>query len=87
VNIRLHIEQLVLDGLPLSRHQGALVHAAVEQELGRLLSAGGLSAQIASGGAMPALQGATIRGANGASPLRLGAQIAGAVRSAIGDRK
>jgi hypothetical protein len=87
VNIRLHIERLVLEGLPLSQHQSALVHAAVEQELGRLLRAGDLRSQIASGGAVPALQGGTIHGVNSASPMRLGAQIAGAVHSSIGDGK
>jgi len=87
VSIQLHIERLVLEGLPMSQHQSALVHAAVEQELGRLLRAKELSSQIPSGGAVPALQGGTIHGVNSAIPMRLGAQIAGAVHSAIGDRK
>jgi hypothetical protein len=87
VNIQLHIERLVLEGLPVTRHQGTLMQAAVEQELARLLGAGQLNSQIASGGAMPALQGGMIQTANVASPVRLGAQIAGAVYSGIGDGK
>ena len=87
MNIQLHIERLVLEGLPMSQHQSALVHAAVEQELRRLLRAGELNSQIPSGGAVPAIQGGTILGVKSASPMRLGAQIAGAVHSAIGDRK
>jgi hypothetical protein len=87
VNIQLHIERLILEGLPMSRHQSAVVQAAVEQELGRLLNAGQLNSQIASGGAMPALQGGMIQATNVASPARLGAQIAGAVYSGIGDGK
>ena len=87
MNIQLHIERLVLEGLPVTRHQRTLVQAAVEQELGRLLGAGQLNSQIASGGAMPALQGGMIQAPNAASPARLGAQIAGAVYSGIGDRK
>jgi hypothetical protein len=86
VNIQLHIERLVLEGLPLTGHQGMLVQAAVEHELGRLLSAGQLKPNIASGGAMPALQVGMIQAPNAASPVRLGAQIAGAVYSGIGDR-
>ncbi len=87
MNIQLHIERLVLEGLPMSRQQGAVVQAAVEQELGRLLNAGQLHSQIASGGALPALQGGMIQAANVASPVQLGAQIGGAVYSGIGDRK
>jgi hypothetical protein len=87
MNIQLHIETLVLEGLPMSQHQSTLVQAAVEQELGRLLNAGQLNSQIASGGAMPALRGGMIRAANVASPVHLGAQIAGAVYSGIGDGK
>ena len=87
MNIQLHIERLVLEGLPMSQHQSALVHAAVKKELGRLLRISRLNTQIAMGGAMPALPGGAIRGANSASPMRLGTQIAGAVYSAIGDGK
>jgi hypothetical protein len=41
MNIQLHIERLVLEGLPMSQHQSALVHAAVKKELGRLLDRNG----------------------------------------------
>lgn len=43
MNIRLHIERLVLEGLPLGAHQGASVQATVQAELCRLLGAGALS--------------------------------------------
>ncbi len=87
MKIQLHIERLVLDAMPLSRQQSAAVHTAVEQELGRLLRAGQLNPHIASGGAMPAITGGTIQASNAASPTHLGAQIAGAVYSGIGDGK
>lgn len=87
MNIQLHIERLVIEGLPLAQSQGAAVHAAVERELGRLLRGGQLNSQLASGSAMPALQASTIQVANAASPVRLGTQIAGAVHSGIGNRK
>ena len=38
MNINLHIERLILDGLPITRQQGPHVQAAVEAELTRLLS-------------------------------------------------
>ena len=87
MNIQLHIERLVLDGPLLSRHQSAVVQTAVERELGRLLRSGQLNSHVASGGAVPALQGGMIQAPNAKGPTRLGAQIAGAVYSGIGDRK
>ncbi len=45
-SIQLHIERLVLEGLPGSPAQGPAVGAAVEAELVRLLSAEGLSAAV-----------------------------------------
>ena len=86
MNIRLHIEELVLDGLPLSQHQGALVQAAMKQELCRLLGSGQLGSWLASAGAMPELQGGSIRAASAASPTRLGVQIAGGLYTGIGQR-
>lgn len=87
MNIRLHIDRLVLEGLPLTGHQGTLVQAAVERELGRLLGTGQLNSQLVSGSAIPALQGGMIQAANVIGPVRFGAQIAGALHSGIGDRK
>jgi hypothetical protein len=43
MKIKVHIERLVLDGLPVSTAQGALLRGAVERELTRLVAAGGLS--------------------------------------------
>lgn len=45
-SVNLHIERLVLEGLPVGTHDGPLVQAAIEAELGRLLAAG----NFASGG-------------------------------------
>jgi hypothetical protein len=38
MNLNLHIERLVLDGLSVANHEAALVQTAVEAELGRLLA-------------------------------------------------
>lgn len=40
MNIRLHIDRLILDGLNVDPGQGALVKASVEAELRRLLTEG-----------------------------------------------
>jgi len=76
-SIHLHIERLVLEGLPVSHHQGALVQAALEMELTRLLGEGNLSAL--SGGAVPHLPVASIQLANDNKPASMGRQIAQAI--------
>jgi hypothetical protein len=80
MDINLHIERLVLDGLPLTRNQGALVQAAVEAELARLLSDEGLASTWQSGGAVPTVRAGTVQLAAGESnPPQIGQQIARAV--------
>jgi len=87
VIIQLHIERLVIEGLPLAQSEGTRVQAAVEQELSRLFVQGQLSPQLASGGALPAISGGTIRAGHAPSPSGLGAKIAGAVYSGIGEQR
>jgi len=48
MNIKVSIERLVLDGLPVSSAQGSLIGAAVETELARLLATGGLEMGLQS---------------------------------------
>jgi hypothetical protein len=85
MRINVHIERLVLDGLPVSRLQGPMVRAAVEGELSRLLSAGGLSHEFQYGGAVPAVRGGNLRLSGDRHPGKLGQQIAGAVYGGIGN--
>jgi hypothetical protein len=79
MNINLHIERLVLDGIPLSPGERPLLQAAVKAELTRLLARGGLSDALQSGGALYNVRSPGIQLANEGSPLQLGEQIAGAV--------
>lgn len=80
-SVHLHIERLVLDGLPVSHHQGSFVQAAIETELTRLLAEVSLS-QL-SGGAAPHLSGGSIQVATDSQPAHLGHQIANAIYSSI----
>jgi len=82
--IELRIDRLILEGLPLSAAQGALVQRAVEQELARLLAEGGLAESWHAGGALPLVQAAGITLAPGGSPAEMGAQIARSVYSGLG---
>ena len=84
MNIHVHIERLILDGLPVERSQGLLVRAAVEQELTRLLAAHGLSDELRLGGALPRVKGDALSIGRETHPARLGRQIARALYAGIG---
>jgi hypothetical protein len=88
MNINLHIERLVLDGINIRPDQRHLLKASMEAELGRLLSKGAVSRELASGGAMPAIsaKGFQLSASNGPgnSPAQLGRQIAHSVYGGIG---
>lgn len=84
MNIQLHIERLVLDGLPITRSQRPLVQAAVEAELARLLAADGLSPIVVAGGVLPRVPAGDIQLTKDDDPGSLGQQIARAVYRGIG---
>jgi hypothetical protein len=83
-NIHLHIERLVLDGLPIDRGQGPHVQAAVEAELTRLLTENGLDATWGTGGAVPSVNATGVQLSPGSSPAQIGRQIAQSVYGGIG---
>ncbi len=87
MKIKVHIERLVLHGLPVSRSQGRLVQTTVERELAQLLANGGLSDGLRAGGALPALPAKNIRLEKNGQPGCVGKQIAGAVYGGIGRDK
>jgi hypothetical protein len=84
VNVRLHIERLVLDGLPVAPGQAPLVQAAMEAELARLFAAGGIAAGLPDLGAVPALRAGALQFEAGTAPAQIGVQIAQAVYGGIG---
>ena len=83
MNINLHIERLVLDGLPITRGDGPFVQAAVEAELTRLLTEGGLSSDFLSGGALASVRANSIHLEKESSPVALGQQIAESLGKAL----
>jgi hypothetical protein len=84
MTIHVHIERLVLDGLPMTRAQAPRVQAALEAELGHLLSDGKLSPELLSGGSMPQVPGGTIRLSGQCDPAGMGRQVARALYGGIG---
>lgn len=82
MNINLHIERLVLDGVPLAPNQRPALQAAVAAELTRLLEQDGLQNRLSSG-AFYSVPAAGIQLPHDASPAQLGKQIAGTVYKGI----
>lgn len=85
MNIALHIDRLVLDGLQLGPGQADLVGSAIEAELTRLVAAGGIAPELATGVAMPTLRAGRIE-MTGSEPQALGGQIAQAMYTGLGAR-
>jgi hypothetical protein len=83
MKIDLHIERLVLEGLPLTASQGPSVQAAVESELVHLLGMGDLWRQLRAGGAVPHLQGTKLKLTAETCPEMIGRQIAHSVCGGI----
>jgi hypothetical protein len=84
MNINLHIERLILDGLPMEAGHGARVQAAVEAELARLLVEGGLARELQSGGALPSVRAGAIQLTAESNSVQLGQRIARSVYGGIG---
>ena len=84
MNIELRIERLILDGLAVNATNRGEVQAAVEAELTRLLSSGGLSPALLLGGMMPSVPATSIQLTPHYEPTDLGRYIAGGVHGAIG---
>lgn len=57
--IVVHIDRLILDGVPLSMAERPRFQQAIEGELTRLLSEGGISHDLMSGGTRPSINGHT----------------------------
>ncbi len=90
MNVNLHIEHLVLDGLALERGHEPLLRAALEAELTRLIADDGGRAQgLMSEGVVPRVSAPNIETAmgGGGDPAGLGRQIARSVYDSFGSRR
>lgn len=87
MKVNVHVERLVLDGLPVTGAQGAKVQDAVAKELTRLLGAGGLSHEFRAGGAVPEVRTHGFEVARENHPIGIGRQIARAVYGGIGSKR
>lgn len=83
MNVKLHIERLVLDGVAAGG-QPQLLQAAIQAELTRLLTEGALAPALNAGGAMPRIALPAIALGQRDTAGALGTRIAGAVYGGIG---
>jgi hypothetical protein len=87
MNINLHIERLVLDGVLLEASQAPQLKAAVEQELTRLLGEGGAASWLDTGATLARVEAGAVNWMQWADPARLGVQLAGALYGGLGQRR
>jgi hypothetical protein len=83
MKIHLHIERVVLDGLPVKSHEAGHVRTAIESELIRLLNERGLSHELQRGGAVSRLGLAKMNTKSADRPGDVGHSIAQAVHGAL----
>lgn len=84
MNIDVHIDRLVFEGVEVPHGARPALRAAVERELARLIVEGGLSPGLAAGGAVPAVPAPTIEWLDRAGAAELGQRVARAVYGGIG---
>jgi hypothetical protein len=85
MNVRVHIERLVLDGIDVPYGERGALRASLERELARQLLANGVAPEWASGIAIPSVSAPSIEAT--ANAPALGIAIANAVASGIGGRR
>jgi len=83
MKIHVHIDRLILDGLPIVGHSGPMIQDAVQAELIRLFAEGSVSTSLLAGGAIPSLRTATIQITPHSKPNALGHNIASAVHGGL----
>ena len=83
MNINLHIERLILDGISVESHHRPVLKANLETELGRFLDQNGIAPDLQSGGAFNAMRTDSIDIVKKNEPSHLGKQIARSVYGGI----
>ena len=84
MNLRLHIDRIVLEGLTDQDVDGERLGRAVQAELTRLFGEGGIGAEFAQGGARHSMMAEAISHGSGDSLENLGERIGGAVYGVLG---
>lgn len=83
MNIELHIERLILDGLPVAAADSTSVLTAVRTELTRLLTEDGLAPGLQRGGGIAGIRGADVHLSPTPAPDTVGREIGAAVHEGL----
>jgi hypothetical protein len=83
MNVRLHIERLVMEGVELTPAEARAFQTSFEQELGRLVSESGMHPSMLAGGAVPRLLGPDVRMQSGRGGAQLGETVAQSVHGGL----
>lgn len=83
MNIELHIEHLVLDGLPLTPTDGAAIQQAIQTELTRLLTENGLASALEQGGVLTGVRTPDMRLPANSAPDAMGRGIGAAIHEGL----
>jgi hypothetical protein len=83
VNINLHIERLILDGVNIATGERHILQASLTSELTKMLNSSGLSGNLIEGVALSRL-GTNVIQLNDTKPTQLGQQIAQSIYGGIG---
>ena len=84
MNINLHIERLVLDGIELSSRQIDLLQTSLTNELTQMFARGELAPKLAGGASLKSVAAESISMSN-KSPQLLGQKVAHSVYGGIGN--
>jgi len=84
MNINLHIERLVLDGVNIAAGEDHMLQSIVASELTRLLTDGGVSSGLVKGAVLPRIAASKIQLNDCNNSTQLGQQIAQSVYGGIG---
>jgi hypothetical protein len=86
MKIRLHIERLIVDGLPIEPRQGRQLQWVVEAELTRLLTQNNALAVLGTGGEVASLDAGAMHMVQSMDTTGLGQRIAVAVHGGLGGK-
>jgi hypothetical protein len=84
MNVRVHIDRVVLDGFDLDRANREALREALALALTERLVEGGLADRLGGGATVAALPSSTIAITPGAESRVVGAEVAGAIYGGIG---
>ncbi|MFO0943673.1 MAG: hypothetical protein U0930_23300 [Pirellulales bacterium] len=83
MRINVHIERLVLDGLPVDQRSSPQIQAAVQAQLAELLVAGGVSESLQNLGAVQSIRAPRISIHENELPTAIGSSIANAIHGGL----